>query len=121
MSSTNLTPPPPPLCVAGEPPSSLPGTLGTVTVAPRLLNAHPKNKLVNSIIITLFCIILIYFAIPSRGRFWLLRGCVHNPHTEFFSKLGSVFYGTARLMYADNCIARTSEFECLHKQTGSQA
>ena len=46
---------------------------------------------------------------------------MHNPHTEFLSKLGSVFQGTARLMYADNCIARASEFECLHKQTGSQA
>ena len=33
----------PPLCVASEPPSPSPGTLGTVTVAPRPLNAHPKK------------------------------------------------------------------------------
>ena len=68
------------------------------------VNAHPKKNLkfgssnclkftemVNFIIITLFCIILnISFAIPSRGPFWLLRGCVHNRHTEFLSKLGSL-------------------------------
>ena len=35
----------PPLCVASEPPSSPPGTLGTVTVAPRSLNAHPKKEI----------------------------------------------------------------------------
>ena len=73
----------PPLCVASEPTSSLPGTLGTVTVALRSLNDHPKKKLklgssnclnftemVNSIIITLFCIILNIICDPITRSFF---------------------------------------------------
>ena len=121
----------PPLSVASEPPSPrYPGHCHSSSAVTKCSPEKKKlgssnclkfTKMVNSIIITLFCIILISFAIPSRGPFWLLRRCVHNLHTEFLSKLGSVFQGTARLMYAGNCITRASEFECLHKQTGSQA
>ena len=53
-------------------------------------NCLKFTEMINSTIITLFCIILISFAIPSRGPFWLLRGCVHNPRTEVLAKLGSL-------------------------------